>query len=213
MIKRLIFDVDNTLITNVNYNDAIKNTLIDLDIYSEERIKGFLKCINTYENIYNSYNKTDYIKYMSQCINFQLDDIFLEIFFKHLKNAIPEKNEILIKCIEKLATKYELVLLTNYFRVSQMNRLNGMKIGKFFRECYGEEIIKPYSKAYLMACGKYNPRECVMIGDDLYLDIKCSQKCGLNTIWVNTKKMPIEKVNTIVVNKVEEINSKLIESI
>lgn len=30
MIKRLIFDVDSTLITNVNFVDAIKNTLIDL---------------------------------------------------------------------------------------------------------------------------------------------------------------------------------------
>ena len=46
-----------------------------------------------------------------------------------------------------------------------------MKIGKYFSECYGEKLIKPNKQAYLSACGNKNPSECVMIGDDIYLDI------------------------------------------
>ena len=42
MIKRLIFDVDGTLITGVNFVDAIKRTLKRLNIYSDEKIAGFL---------------------------------------------------------------------------------------------------------------------------------------------------------------------------
>lgn len=213
MIKRLIFDVDNTLITNVNFKSAIKDTLVDLNIYSEERMEGFIKGIGTYESIYNNYNKSDYTRHMSECINFRLGDDFLVVFFNHLKNVIPEKNEKLIESIRTLASKYEMVLLTNYFRKSQLNRLNEMGIGKYFSHSYGEELIKPNRGAYLVACGEYKPNECVMIGDDLYLDIECAQDVGMNTILVNTKNVNVDNVNTIVVENVEEIDLALIESI
>lgn len=212
MIKRLIFDVDNTLITNVNFVDAIKNTLIDLNLYSEERVNDFIKGIGTYEGIYKSYNKTDYTKHMSNHLKVALPDIFLEVFFNHLKYAIPEKNEQLINSISELAKKYELVLLTNYFSKSQMNRLNGMGIGHFFKHCYGEEVIKPYQDAYISACGDHRPDECIMIGDDLYLDIECAKKLGLKTILVNTKNVDVGNIDTIIVSKVEEIDDSLIKT-
>ena len=65
----------------------------------------------------------------------------------------------------------------------------------------------------LIACGEYKPYECVMIGDDLYLDIECAQNIGMNTILVSTKNENTAGVNTIVVKKVEEIDIPLIESI
>ena len=213
MIKRLIFDVDSTLITNVNFVDAIKNTLIDFDIYSEERVNDFIKGIGTYEGIYKNYNKADYTKHMSEHLNVTLPDDFLEVFFSHLKYAIPEKNEKLVNSIRALAEKYELVLLTNYFSESQMNRLNGMGIGQFFKYCYGENLIKPNQDAYINACGEHRTDECVMIGDDLYLDIECAKKLGLKTILVNTKNVDVGNIDTIVVSKVEEIDDSIIKTI
>ena len=35
MIKRLIFDIDGTLITGVSFDDAIKKSLIEYRIFSE----------------------------------------------------------------------------------------------------------------------------------------------------------------------------------
>jgi FMN phosphatase YigB (HAD superfamily) len=214
MIKRLIFDVDNTLITNVSFIKAIEKTFRDLNIYSEEKVNGFLEGIKTYENIYNNYNAIDYIKHMEQKINCLLPLNFLEVFFDNLKNVIPERNENLIKTVRDLHSKYELVLLTNYFSISQLNRLNNMGIGQYFIECHGEKNKKPNSDSYLNAFGKNNPDECIMIGDDLYLDIECAQKARLHTIFVNTKNISIDNnLKTIVVSKVEEINSELIEKI
>jgi FMN phosphatase YigB (HAD superfamily) len=213
MIKRLIFDVDNTLITNVDLAKSIKNTLIDLDIYNDGRLEDFVNGICEYESIYNNYNKDDYTKFISKCINYHLDDNFLDVFKKNLKYAIPKRNELLINTISKLASEYELVLLTNFFKDSQMNRLNGMGIGKYFVNCYGEKMIKPNKEAYLLACGNYKPSECVMIGDNLYLDIKCPQKLGLKTIWVTTKNILPKDTDTIVVNKVEDIDFNIIEKL
>lgn len=213
MIKRLIFDVDGTLITNVNFADAIKRTLIKINAYSKENFNSFLDSINTYEDKFNNYNIKDYTQHISSAINKNLSEEFLNVFFEELKNAIPTKNEKLIKAMEELSNEYELVLLTNYFSKSQMNRLNNMGIGQFFSLCYGEKLIKPNRKSYINACGKYLPSECVIIGDDLKLDIEEAQKVGLNTIFVNTKNIKNYNVNTIEVKKVEEINVKLINSI
>lgn len=99
MIKRLIFDVDGTLITGVNFVEAINNTLKKLNVYLEEKI--FAQRLFKY-------------------------------FFEELKTVIPSKNESLIKTINELSNKYELVLLINYFSESQLNRLNNMGIGHFF---------------------------------------------------------------------------------
>ena len=38
-----------------------------------------------------------------------------------------------------------------------------------------------------MQFGIHKPQECVMIGDHLELDINGAKKCGLNTIWINSK--------------------------
>ena len=106
-----------------------------------------------------------------------------------------------------------MVLLTNYFSQSQINRLNNMGIGKFFTECYGESLIKPYYNSYISACGKNKPSECVMIGDDFLLDVENAAKAGLNTIWVNSKNLKNDTTNTVMVKKVEEITEEMIEGL
>lgn len=102
MIKRLIFDVDGTLITNVNFNDAIKRTLIKINAYSKENFNSFLNGINTYENKFNNYNINDYTYHISSAINKNLSEEFLNIFFEELKNTIPNENVGLIKTIKEL---------------------------------------------------------------------------------------------------------------
>lgn len=210
MIKRLIFDVDGTLITDVDFEDAIRRTLKRLNIYSNKKLSGFLYGIKTYEEEFDNYNIEDYTLHISNAINSKLPKEFLDVFFEELKNAVPMKNDKLIKTMRELSEIYELVLLTNYFSKSQLNRLNTMGIGQFFIECYGEKIIKPNIDAYLCACGKHNPNECVIIGDDIFLDIEQAQKVGLKTIFVNTKDIKNYDVDTIEVKKVEEINVNLI---
>ena len=92
-IKRLIFDVDGTLKTNVNFFSAIENSLKLVNLFSEE----------------NHLNKE---------IKCKLPENFMKIFFNELKKIVPKKNEKLIESIKKLSNEFELVLLTNYFSES-----------------------------------------------------------------------------------------------
>lgn len=80
-------------------------------------------------------------------------------------------------------------------------------------ECHGEHIIKPNRKAYLNACGDKKPSECVMIGDDIYLDITRARQEGLNTIFVNSKGIEAKPEIGIVVNSVEEISKAMISKL
>lgn len=213
MIKRLIFDVDGTLITGVNFIDSIKKTLNKLGIYSEDSVKLFLEGIKTYEQLYNNYNIKSYTKHFEQILNNKLPENFVFIFWEELRSAIPPKNGKLIDTISKLSQKYELVLLTNYFAISQLNRLNNMGIGRFFKECYGEHCIKPNKQAYLEACGDNKVEECIMVGDDLYLDIKRAREEGLSTIFINHKCVETNSSMGVVVNSVEDISKELISII
>lgn len=213
MIKRLIFDVDGTLITNVKLSGAITRTLRKIEIYSEENLRRFLQAITTYEQTYNNYNRKDYLSHFSLALRTQLPQDFIDIFFEELKSVIPSENDKIQQTISELSKQYELVLLTNYFKESQLNRLNNMGIGPFFTECYGEELIKPNEETYLIACGKNQPSECVMIGDSVDLDIIPAQNLHLKTIFVNSMQHNKLNISTISVRTVNQINNRLIEKL
>lgn len=63
------------------------------------------------------------------------------------------------------------------------------------------------------ACGDKRADECVMIGDDVYLDIIRARQEGLNTIWVNSKGITADANVGLTVKAVEEISKRLIDRI
>lgn len=101
MIKRLIFDVDGTLITGVNFREFVKKALKKINIYTEENVDKFLNAMKTYETKFDNYNKNDYLSHIGKEINQKLPENFLKIFFEELKAAIPLRSEELIQTIKK----------------------------------------------------------------------------------------------------------------
>lgn len=184
MVRRLIFDIDGTLITEVDFSSFITNALRNYGINNLEKTKQFLSGIKEYEMQYNCYNKEYYLDFFSKKLDIKLNNDFLDIFWNELKSAIPKNSEN-IKSVLSSLDNYELVLLSNYFEQSQRNRLMAMGINNYFTEYYGEKIIKPNIDAYKSAAGIYNPDECVIIGDDKKLDIDIPKSLGFKTIFIN----------------------------
>lgn len=184
MIKRIIFDIDGTLIKGVNFKQYISNTLKQYGIDDIEQTSKFIANIKTYEEKNSYYDKKLYLEHFSNVLGVQLQNAFLEIFFNELKNAVPKDSTKVKEMLDSL-TDYELVLLSNYFEESQRNRLTTMGINDYFTEYYGEKIIKPNIEVYNQAKGIYTPQECVIVGDDKILDIEIPQSLGFKTIYVN----------------------------
>lgn len=203
MIKRIIFDIDGTLITGVDFSSYVANTLKKYGIEDIEKTKQFLLNIKEYEKTYNSYDRNLYLKFFCDKLGCELDNHFLEIFFQELRKAIPENAEK-IKSMLAAMNEYELVLLSNYFEESQRNRLTAMGINDYFSEYYGESIIKPNELAYRQAQEIYQPSECVIVGDDKRLDIDVPKSLGFKTIYVNENGD---------IKRVEELSPRLIKKL
>lgn len=77
----------------------------------------------------------------------------------------------------------------------------------------GKRFVNQIKKFFLRPFGTNKPSECVMIGDNLELDIKGAQKCGINTIWINPKKYMPNNIQTAFVEDIGKINEQLIESL
>lgn len=74
-------------------------------------------------------------------------------------------------------------------------------------------FVSQIYKHLLMQLGEHRPYECVMIGDNLDLDIKNAKTCGINTIWVNSKNETTNDIKTISVNDINIITESLINSL
>lgn len=196
MIKRIIFDIDGTLITGVHFKKYVSNTFKRYGINDSEKVNGFLTNIPEYERNYQSYNRNDYLNFFSSRLGIKLDEEFLRIFFSELKYAVPKDSSSIKKMLEELSD-YELVLLSNYFEESQRNRLSTMQINDYFTEYYGEKNIKPVATAYLDAAGKRSIEECIIVGDDKVLDIEVPKKLGFKTIYVNSEEGDIKRVEEL----------------
>ena len=102
----------------------------------------------------------------------------------------PEKIDSgIIELLEYLKTKYELVILTDWYIKNQNARLEKLNILKYFQNTYGAETTKrkPFPEAFLQAIGNNKPEECIMIGDNIERDINGAIKAGLQAIYYNPK--------------------------
>lgn len=76
-----------------------------------------------------------------------------------------------------------------------------------------KRYVSQTKKHLFLQFGTHKPSECVMIGDNLELDINSANKCGINTIWINSKNIVKNNIQTVSVNDINEINQNLIESL
>lgn len=184
MIKRIIFDIDGTLIRESNFRTFITEVFKNYGIEDIDKINLFIANISEYEHNYNCYDRNLYLKFFSNIIGIKLDYNFLKILFQEAKKSIPN-NSILIRKMLSTLSEYELVLLSNFFEESQRNRLTAMGINDYFSEYYGEKIIKPNKQVYMDAKGKHEPEECLIVGNDKQLDIDIPKSLGFKTLYVN----------------------------
>ena len=185
MIKKIIFDLDDTLIKwDDRYIDAIKNTVLEYNIDVD-----YLKLnelVDKYEKYYKVYSKENMLDLFNKELNLNLDMSFMDSWLNRLGH-MAFKNQEIIDTIKYLSGKYSLVVLTNFLSDVQKNRLKTADLYDFFDEIIGgEEVIKPSAESFLKACGSNNPSECIMIGDNIEVDIKGAINAGLDAILIDS---------------------------
>lgn len=199
MIKRIIFDIDNTLLDT--YKDCIETyqkyaKKIKLNISAEDIYNIF----DEYEKNNGNYNKNDLAVFLGKKLNIKytesdLNDL-LDLYSKH-STLLNNKTEVIFAY---LSEKYEIVALSNWYKEIQYKRLKKSNISKYFKEIYGlEDGIKPNELVFKKSCGKYKYNECLIIGDSINSDILVPKKLGMKTIYFNKnlKENNKEEINNL----------------
>ena len=209
MIKRIIFDQDNTLmIWKDEYINSYKEALDELSInYEEEDIINIDSIVNSYEDYYDIYNKKDMASLINKKSNIVVPDNFVDIWMKYLCNCYCDEDKMIISTLEYLSKKYELVVLSNWFAYSQIERLKKIGMDKYFTDMVFTDTVKnkPNKEAFIKACGPYNEDECVMVGDSIDIDINGAIKAGLKAILYDPKGMSKYKDKIRNINELEEL--------
>ncbi len=204
-MERIIFDLDNTLISNVNFSKYVAEAFDLINVpFTEETLRSIQRAIHDYELESSKYDKVRMMEYFRRYTALDLSMSFLDSFMSRLEYALPDKEDAGVReTLDYLAGKYKLCVLTNWFRVSQYKRLVNAGIDKYFTEVYGgEEYKKPDKNAYLMACGNSKASDTLMVGDSFEFDYLGAKNAGLNAILLDKSNRfsslnPNERINDI----------------
>jgi putative hydrolase of the HAD superfamily len=152
-------------------------------------IKLLINAVNYYETKYNIYNKQDMLDLICKYTCRTLPSNFIDQWLEELSLCYEKASDEVINTLEYLSKKYDLVVLTNWFAYSQVNRLSNAGLIKYFSHVYCADsfLMKPYPESFLKAADEYKPHECVMIGDSLESDIKEALRLGMRAIYYDYK--------------------------
>lgn len=190
MVKKIIFDIDNTLIMTDKSN--IKDYQNILRKYnSDDSFESALelyKCIGAYEVSVSSYKKETLLNFINDYFdkNYTID--LVNDIVDVVSNWCNPVSEELIEALEYLSSKYDLYILTNWFITSQKKRLDKVGISHYFKEFVGsEESVKPLSSSFEYFFQDCKASECVVIGDRFDIDIEMPLKLGMKAILYDYK--------------------------
>jgi putative hydrolase of the HAD superfamily len=191
MIKAICFDFDGTLAHFTgDFFGHMKESAVRLNI-PESLHEEFI---------------TTYLKYDKSCSSFP--EACRETFVS-LRRELPENFEVYCQetttrytsyiqllpgaqgLLESLTVKnIPLALLTNGTKDIQTAAIQKTGIQHYFKSIlisgeYG--IRKPDPRIFQMACERLQiqPKDCLMIGDNLSADIEGAKRIGMQTVWVS----------------------------
>lgn len=191
MIKRILFDVDNTLI---KWEDSYKElSLKEAGVLDSSLARKLDDATKSYEEHISMLSRETFIDYIFS-LNIDVDiDTINKMIDADKNRANPSSPEI-ISLFEYLSSKYELVIVTNWFSDVQLARLEKANLRKYFKAIYASDHYpsKPNKEIFLNAIEGLDPSECLMIGDSIKTDIIPAYNLGINVIFKNNNNEETE---------------------
>lgn len=192
MIKAVIFDLDDTLISEKEYiRSGFRQVAINISKeYNLERD-------NVYElllEIFEKDSKNVFNRLLDKLnISYEIDDIkkLVDIYRGHKPEIkLYDDAKYILDTLYKKGIK--LGIITDGYKITQRNKLEALNIDNYF-ECIivtdelGREFWKPHSRPYEIMRDKLNLDydEMVYVGDNVSKDFVTANKLGMNTIFIN----------------------------
>ena len=224
--QHLFFDLDHTL---WDFEANARETLLELHESLQLAIRG-IDDFDLFHKNYLAHNELLWDRYRNGLIkqdelrlkrmslsllDFKIADetLSLEMSTRFLDLLptrtilFPYTKEILHYLVEK---GYTLHLITNGFEKTQHSKLHHSGLSKFFKEIITSETsnsLKPNKEIFEFAFRKTGalPRNSIMIGDSIEVDIKGAINAGIDQVFVNYQQLVADIRPTYTVNSLKEL--------
>lgn len=205
-MKRIVFDLDGTLLTcdfelqreffTELYGESANDLVNNMGIYLDE-----------FEKKYHNYNNDDLSKFLSMKSGINIADKVIDDWIEVISSIPDTMEDGVIETLEYFKTKdCSLAVLTNWYGKSQIPRLKKAGIIDYFDNIYtGDFVLKPHKKSYVLAQDKFNVEDCLFIGDNLDKDYIGPRANGFDSIIYDKNDnyhkslKKIKRINEIIV--------------
>jgi putative hydrolase of the HAD superfamily len=202
--QHLFFDFDRTLW------DFDANTLESFrDLCEKHGLAGRRISNDIFYEVYHKHNTKLWDKYREgkitkqelratrfyiTLLDFGVDDRSLALRMDSDYLEISAQKSLLFpythEALEYLYKKYKLYILTNGFREVQETKVRKCGLEKYFVRVFTSEekgILKPQPAIFEWVISTVNAQKdtCLMIGDDMEVDIKGAKNAGIDQVWFN----------------------------
>ena len=206
MVKRLIFDIDNTLIMwdEIGNQKGIKKVLDYYNLNLDSSVISSL--IDDIEEKSYILTKESLLEEINNYFNLNLDMSFIDMIFEEQSKLCKISDDVK-DVLEYLSKKYELVILTNYYEDVQIKRLENANIKHYFKEVYGGDKIplKPNVESFEIACKNFSKESCLMIGDSIDKDIEGAINYGIKAIACDFRNKIPNSTSYIKIKDIKEL--------
>ena len=202
MIKVVIFDLDRTLLdwdrtqefAKQEVDKLLKNYISPNTFWQAYDIQhdGLWNAYMQNEIDVSEYRLYRYFKPLQQC---GIDDRDLAVLLNQTFVQYALQHHYFCQGVEELlnlcqSLGFKMAVLTNGPTQGQYQKIKNLRLERWFDAYFISDeqgTAKPEAQAFLNICQKFNvqPSECLMIGDDLNIDILPAHHLGMQTFWVN----------------------------
>ena len=205
MIKYLLWDIDNTLLSFDLAERASMTKGFDkfgLDIDDEKALEVYKNINDKYWKMLEKGEKTreeilsERFEEFFDLYDIAYDDRLVNEFNLFYQEELGKQvffNDNAIEVLQKLGKDYKQYAVTNGSKVAQSGKLKNSGLDKVFDGVFISEDLgydKPsleYFDLVFESIGSKNKEEYILIGDSLTSDMLGSNNAGIRNIWYNPK--------------------------
>jgi putative hydrolase of the HAD superfamily len=141
------------------------------------------------------------------------DDNLAANFGDNYLEISPLKTHLLphaLEILDYLFNRYQLHIITNGFLTTQQIKIKNCGLNKYFKSLTTSEVLgynKPRPEIFHQALSAVHARkeECIMIGDDLEVDVLSARKFGIDQVFLNRDKVVHKEAITYEITSLDEL--------
>lgn len=191
MIKAVVFDLDDTLISEKEYILSGFNEVSQhlSKSYNLDREKVYSQLVQLFKE--NSQNVFNRVLDLHE-INYTLDMIteLIQVYRQHVPTiSLYDDAKVILTELDK--SNLKLGIITDGYQLTQRNKLVSLDIERYFDSIIvtdelGREFWKPHAKPYELMKKHLDVQfnEMIYVGDNLSKDFITANKLGMTTIHI-----------------------------